>query len=304
MRYIRHEEINKGEKKLKKMVLRITVSVLLCFSLCFSAAAAEMLVPVGKVVGLSLAEGSVTVVDFDQELGTCAREAGLQLGDDITKVDGAVIDSTADLHQALNKSDGSVKLTVTRNGREHQLCVNPAATADGPKLGVYVREGVSGIGTITYYDPDTGSFGALGHGVSNGQGQTVSMRSGTIYQASVAAVKRGQIGQPGQLKGTVDVTAPIGSLRRNCGHGVFGSCERFSGEPIPVGQAEKGSAQILSNIHGDAVETFAVEITKVFENEESGRDMMLRVTDPALLETTGGIVAGMRVSYNRDNTET
>ena len=264
-----HLQTEKGGEKVKKMVFRTVVAAVLCFVVTLSAAAAQMLVPVGKVVGLSLVDGSVTVVAFDETLGT-------------------------DLHQALKKSDGSVKLTVKRNRQEHTISVNPAVSDQGPRLGVYIREGVTGIGTVTYYDPDSGTFGALGHGVSDSRGKLAQMNSGCIYQATVTSVRQGVCGKPGQLRGSVSASQPIGNLQINCGSGVFGSCEAFSGEALPTGQAQVGPAKILSNVNGDAVETFSVEITKLYDcTDGNGRDLMLKVTDSQLLDTTGGIVAGM-----------
>ena len=279
---------------MKKIFFRTVVATVLCFSIQISAAAAQLLIPVGKVVGLSLSEGSVTVVAFDDTLGGPAREAGLQVGDEIVTVDATTIDSAADLHHALERSDGTVRVTVSRNQKQHELSIAPSVTADGPRLGVYIREGVTGIGTITYYDPDSGTFGALGHGVSDARGKLAQMNTGSIYPASVVSVKPGQTGKPGQLKGSVSGAVPIGQLQRNCPYGVFGSCKRFSGEALPVGKAVQGPAEILSNINGDAVETFSVEITKLFdEDNDTGRDLMLCITDPQLLHVTGGIVAGM-----------
>lgn len=279
---------------MRKTIFRAVFLTALCFAVALSAAAAEMLIPVGKVVGLSLAEGTVTVVAFDDKIGGEAQKAGLKIGDEIVSIDGTQIDSAADLHEALTKSDGRVQITLNRDRQQRQIVMNPAVTDQGPRLGVYIREGVTGIGTITYYDPESGEFGALGHGVSNSQGKLARMDAGRIYQASVTSVKAGRVGQPGQLKGAVSALTPIGQLRVNCEHGVFGSCESFTGEALPVGQAQKGPAKILSNISGDTVETFCVEITKVFdEDNDNGRDLMLCVTDPDLLDTTGGIVAGM-----------
>ena len=283
-----------GDKEMKKMSFRICAVTVLLWNLTLSASAAGRLVPVGKVVGLSLTDGSVTVVAFDDELGGPAREAGIKIGDEILTVDGAAIDSAADLRAALTQSDGSITVTVSRESREHQLELMPAVSGDGPRLGVYVREGVTGIGTVTYYDPDSGTFGALGHGVSDQTGSLAQMERGQIYHATVLSVRKGECGKPGQLKGAVSSTEPMGELRTNCSFGVFGSCDPFGGEALPIGQAVEGDATILSNINGEDVESFTVRITKVSTpGTTPGRDLTLQVTDPALLNATGGIVAGM-----------
>ena len=287
---------------MKKLVFRAVLGSVLMFSVCVSTLAAEFLIPVGKVVGLSLAEGSVTVVAFDETLGGAARAAGLEVGDEILSLDGQTVDSAQDLQQALTQSDGTIRLTVARESQKLDLTWNPAVTDQGPKLGIYVREGITGIGTITYYDPDSGTFGALGHGVSGAAGDLAPMLSGNIYAATVTAVRQGKSGDPGQLKGAVESLEPLGSLYRNCRFGIFGTCTPFRGEVLPTGEATLGSARILSNISGDSVEVFQVEILRLADDDnDTGRDMMLKVTDEKLLTATGGIVAGMGVSYNKDN---
>ena len=171
--------------------------------LSLTAFAQRMLIPVGKVVGLSLEEGSVTVAAFDDILGGAAREAGIQIGDEIVSVDGREIDSAEDLHGALMCSDGRVELVLRRRGQEQQVTMSPAITPDGPKLGVMIREGITGIGTVTYYDPAGACFGALGHGVSDNRGQVCQMESGAIYLATVAGIRAGIPGKPGQLRGAL-----------------------------------------------------------------------------------------------------
>ena len=285
-------ERKKGEKRVKRIYFRGAAAAVLCICMSFGASAARMLIPVGKVVGLSLADGSVTVAEFSEELGESARRAGLKVGDDIRVVDGRPVDSAAQLHEALSRSDGTVELTVGRGGKEHSLTLEPEVTAQGPRLGVWIREGVTGIGTVTYYDPESGSFGALGHGISTGG--ILAQGTGNIYPAMVSGLRRGQAGTPGQLRGSVMSREALGTLTVNCGRGIFGQCGSFSGEPLPVGMPRAGRAQILCNVTGDRVERYEVEITSLSDSPNpAGRDMELKVTDPALLETTGGIIAGM-----------
>ncbi len=282
---------------MKRGIFRGAVFAALMLSLAPGARASQLLIPVGRVVGLSLRDGSVTVAAFDDTLGQDARKAGVQIGDDIVSVNGQNIDTAADLNEALRCSSGSVTLELCREGESRSVRLEPPITENGPRLGVYVREGITGIGTVTYYDPSSGSFGALGHGISTAEGQLAPMRTGAVYQAQVEDVRRGKIGAPGQLKGAVASPEPIGSLSVNTAFGVFGSCESWDGTPMPTAEPHEiqtGPATILSNVNGDCVETFDVEIVKLYQNDPStGRDLMLRVTDPDLLKATGGIVAGM-----------
>ena len=282
---------------MKRKIFRCLAAVALGVLYSVPAFAAELLIPVGEVVGLSLSEGTVTVAAFHEVYGVAAREAGVQIGDEIVRVDGRQVDSAADLCEALKRSDGTVEVELCRGGRSRSVKLSPAATAEGPRLGVYVREGVTGIGTVTYYDPDRGTFGCLGHGISDSRGDLAAMDSGWVYEAAVESVKRGLAGEPGQLRGAVEAQTPLGTLAANTAFGVFGSGAQWTGEALPVAQAgevREGSAQILSNIRGDEVALYDVELIKCASHPEpTGRDILLRVTDPELLEATGGIVAGM-----------
>ena len=277
---------------MRRNLIRALAAGAVLLGMCPQVLAARLLVPVGKVVGLRIDEGSVTVAAFDDVYGGAAKRAGLKIGDDILSVDGADVDTADDLRRALQRSDGTVELSVARSGERKALTLHPEVSKDGPKLGVYVREGISGIGTVTYYDAQRGVFGALGHGVSTPAGEPAASKAGVLLPATVQAVRRGAVGKPGQLKGLVETEA-IGTLTGNGACGVFGVCQPFQGEALPTGQAKVGKASILSNVEGDAVEAFSVEILRLYRREEPGRDLLLRVTDEKLLETTGGIVAGM-----------
>ena len=280
---------------MKRKFLRGLTAAVLMILYSVPAHASRLLVPVGEVVGLSLSEGTVTVAAFHESHGAAAREAGIQIGDEILSVDGAAVDSVGDLYDALKRSGGTVTLRLRRSGRDRQVKLSPTATAEGPRLGVYVREGVTGIGTVTYYDPDRGTFGCLGHGISDSRGALAPMRSGWVYDAAVESVKRGRAGEPGQLKGAVEARTPTGRLSANTAFGVFGSGVKWTGEALPAaqpGQVREGPAQILSNVSGEEIALYDVEILKCRPDGE-GRDLVLRVTDPELLSATGGIVAGM-----------
>ena len=201
------------------------------------ARAAELLIPVGKVVGLQLRDGSVTVAAFDDVLGADAKAAGLKIGDEIIQIDETAIGCPEDVRRALETCDGDAELTLRRGSRRCTVTVPTRESADGPRLGVYLRQGIAGIGTVTFYDPDTGKFGALGHGVSETGGGLLNMKSGNAYDAAVLSVKRGKCGEPGQLKGTADPANAIGTLLRNTPQGVFGVTKQGrKGHPLHGGK--------------------------------------------------------------------
>ncbi len=286
--------------------LTICIAMAMFFSFLPVSAQAEALIPVGKVVGLELQNGTVTVAALDESM-EAAKTAGVQPGDVILAIDSRPVSCAEDVRRALERSDGTVALTVRRQGSQVELNLCPEITAQGPKLGVYLRQGVTGIGTVTWYDPAEKSFATLGHGVNGTDGKLLKMTQGTAYAARVLTVKKGKIGTPGQLMGAIDAQAPAGELTANTQQGVFGtSAGGWEGklvETAPASQIRTGKATILSTVGGDEVREYSVEILKIYPKSKlSGRNLLLKITDPALLEATGGIVQGMGVSYNRDNT--
>lgn len=281
-----------------KRILRCTGFFLVCILLLSQSVLAQSLIPVGEVIGIELADGSVTVAGFDETLGANARREGLQTGDKILKIDDTSVTSAQDVRYALERSDGRVEVSVLREGKEKKLNIHPQITPDGPKLGVYLKQGVTGVGTVTWYDPDTGEFGALGHGVNTPDGDLLDMKQGKVYRATVVSVKKGAVGDPGQLMGALKEDIPMGTLSQNTTRGIFGTTPTgWTGEELETAEPEEirtGAAVIRSTVAGDRVQEYSVEILKIYPNAgAAGRNMLLKVTDPALLSATGGIVQGM-----------
>ena len=283
---------------MKKWINRTSIFAVCVWLLALSASAARMLIPVGQAIGLELGDNTVTVAAFDGNLGSAAQSAGLQVGDQILSVNDQAIHTAGDVRNALDHSDGIVEVTVQRSTKTEVIRLSPAITENGPKLGVYLKQGVTGVGTVTWYDPETGKFATLGHGVNNARGELLNMVSGKAYSATVVSVRKGTSGDPGQLMGALKEAQPIGTLYKNTVQGVFGTTQiGWKGEPLPVGalsDVRTGDAKIRCTVQGDTVREYSVEILKVYPRSgASGRNMLLKITDPALLETTGGIVQGM-----------
>ena len=258
--------------------------------------AAELLIPVGKIIGLQLLDDTVTVADYDETLGDNAREAGLKIGDEIVKVQDMPVRCAQDVADAIENAK-SVDLTVRRGSKLSTIQLCPYQTSQGTRLGIYLRQGIAGVGTVTFYDPETGEFGTLGHGVSSAKGVLLKMTRGQAYEAQLQAVRKGKPGEPGQLKGTAG-GEPFGELIKNTPQGVFGiSHQGWKGEPIPTAayeQIETGSAAIRCTVDGDNTQEYSVEILKIYpQTRNDGRNFLLKVTDEDLLDITGGIVQGM-----------
>ena len=272
--------------------------------------AARQLIPVGRTVGIKLFSDGVMVIGLSEVVGettsSCpAKECGLKEGDIITQVNETEIQSAESLRDTLQSAgQEEVTLHVLRGGQALELEARAALGADDNcyRLGAWTRDSMAGIGTITFYDPERGVFGALGHGINDiDTFELIPLASGSVMESTVANVVRGQCGTPGELQGKFDLTHDVGTLYANTDAGVFGTLEEpayVSGQdPLPAegrSAAKVGKATILSNVAGNSVCEYEIEITKLYHDlSDSGRNLMIRVTDPRLLEETGGIVQGM-----------
>ena len=281
---------------IKKIMAAITATVL-CFMLS-AAALAESLVPGGGAVGIRMTTDGVVVagiseVETSSGKRSPAADAGLKKGDVITRLGGSEIATAQDFKAALSALDGS-KTTVTfeRGGKQKQLNITPAQGTDGAwKLGLWLRDGISGVGTLTFFDPATGVYGALGHCISGDDGEALPLGDGGIYGAEIVGIVQGTVGAPGQLDGKTDAAAFLGDIRINCGCGIFGTAD-FDGETMETGEFETGPATIRCTLEGSQTREYGIEIKKVYSSSES-TTVMLTVTDPELIALTGGIVQGM-----------
>ena len=283
---------------MKRIINLIAAAAISLSLLPGQAFASELLIPVGRVVGLELSDDTVTVAAFDDASGSAAKDAGLRIGDEILTIDETTIDSTEDVRRALERCDGDIDLCIARDGKQHRFTLIPQSTEDGPRLGIYLRQGIAGIGTVTWYDPQTNRFGTLGHGVSEADGGLLDMTQGSAFPARVLSVKKGKCGEPGQLRGSAEVNCPCGPLLKNTPQGVFGTCHKgWDGVALPTADYEEvkpGPAAIRSTVCSKGVQEYSVEIIKIYPKDKSdNRNFLLRVTDPQLLAQTGGIVQGM-----------
>ena len=283
---------------MKRSIRAIAVAMVLFFNISPAARAAQLLVPGGQLVGIELQNDTVTVAAFDDACGAAARKAGLQIGDQILAVNGREVKNAEDVRRSLKDSSGEVELAILRGSKRLNLRLIPADTREGKRLGVYLRQGIAGVGTVTFYDPESDMFGTLGHGVNDGKGTLMAMTRGKACDAAVASVRKGKPGDPGQLKGSADGTVVFGEIQKNTPQGVFGrSRNGILGEKLPVAAFEDvhlGAAVIRSTVSGERVGEYSVEILKIYPADRADcRNFLIRVTDPELLKATGGIVQGM-----------
>ncbi len=253
------------------------------------------------VIGLS----DVETVDGKKLLP--AKDVGIKTGDILMEINREKLDGTENLIRQIENSRGEkLKLRIRRDSSIIETEIKPVKAADDKKyhIGLWVRDSTAGIGTLTFYDPVTKSFGALGHGITDiDTGTLMPVSEGEILESNILAVKKGQPGNPGELKGVfIEDKNKLGIIQKNCNYGIYGTLRedainRINSKQYPVAlrsQVKEGNASILANIDGKSVEEFSVEIQKVSrQNLSSTKGMIIKITDKRLLNATGGIVQGM-----------
>lgn len=263
----------------------------------------------GEIVGIYLKTSGILVVGTSEITDAAGQihtpaENFLQSGDYILAVDGTPVTKKEDLSSLVRQSDGKdLLLTVRRNGQEFPIRIHPCADSSGTYyLGAWVRDDSQGIGTLTYYETG-GSFGALGHGISDADtASLLSVDGGSLYASTIRGITKGADGVPGSLSGLICYgdSYYLGEVAKNCSGGIFGTLTQpaissLAGTAIPVGYAQEvhtGAATILSSISGQ-VKEYTIDIERIHLFDDENKSIVLRVTDPELLETTGGIVQGM-----------
>lgn len=264
----------------------------------------------GSPVGIYMETEGVLIIDSGEIRNAegilqSPAEHIVQPGDYIRKVNGKVLESKKQLIKMVNENQGNpMEMEVMRNEEMIMVSLTPIQTEDGSyKLGLWVRDNIQGIGTLTYID-ETGRFGALGHGISDvDTGEQLNIAQGELYDARILSVQKGTSGSPGELRGVIDYQEylKLGEISRNTSNGITGRLYTGKGselhkeayEIILKQDLQTGPAYILSDV-GDGVKEYDIQIVKIDRNaKDSNKSFVIQVTDPELLNKTGGIVQGM-----------
>ena len=296
----------KYRNKCKNII--ISAALVICvFSQSVPAFATQerMLVPMGCTMGIQMYTDGVLVVGLSAtqngQAPSPAAIAGIIPGDLITALGEKKISSADEFKAEMGKLTGeSISITVRRGNETLQMTVEPNVKSGAPELGIWLRDSVSGIGTMTFYDPQTGMYGGLGHGINDFEtGVIMPLGRGDIFNCTVIEIKKGCPGAPGELCGDFSGRSTCGSILKNTGFGIFGKLNSNLSDvtkAIPAAdddEIELGKAMVLANIEGTKNEEFEIEITRVYRGNTDGRSLMISVKDKKLLEKTGGIVQGM-----------
>ena len=307
---------NSGEKTINK-IGNETLSVSLFDKLFIKSVDVSVLprttvIPVGNIAGVKLYTNGVLVVGMSEIEGEDSKtykpyeNTGIEEGDTIIKINDNLISSTDDLIEKVNMSKGEkVEIEYIHDEETKECSITPVKTSkEEYKLGLWVRDSAAGVGTVTFYEPSTQSFGALGHGITDiDTGDLLNIASGEFVTAKVLNIKKGENGNPGKIQGTVEEQETIGDITKNTEFGIYGKIQDLSSLNIDTSkemevamreEIELGKATILCSLDNQTVKEYEIEITKIYrDNNYNNKSMEIKVTDEELIEKTGGIIQGM-----------
>lgn len=281
-------------------------------SMAIESLPTRRVVPGGHSIGVLLQSrgimvvGFAPVVDKDGNKVYPARDKGIEIGDLVYRVDGQMVSSENELAQIIDdKKKDSISLSIKRRDKFINVAVEPVPCGETGRyrIGLFVRDGIVGVGTLSFWDPNTREYAALGHIIVDADTrQGIDVLQGKIVSASIQTIKRGKPGQPGEKIGVFSGEGQIeGTISKNTFHGIYGKTGVDINNPISsytmeVGyahQIREGPAEIYTVVNGEDIEKFSVMIEKVYPERNNGKGMIIRVTDPRLLNLSGGIVQGM-----------
>ncbi len=266
-------------------------------------------IPIGSVAGIKLYTNGVLVVGMSEIQGMDNKKykpyenTGIQEGDRIIAVNNTDIENTEDLMKNVNMSNGNeVKIKYVHNQKSLECSIKPIETSSKEyKLGLWVRDSAAGVGTVTFYEPSSQSFGALGHGITDiDTEQLIDIASGEFVTTKILNVVKGESGNPGRIQGTVDNQKNIGEIYKNTKFGIYGKVDNISTlnidnskemELATRDEIKTGKATIMCSLENEKIEEYEIEIEKIFkDNNYDNKSMLIKVTDSRLLEKTGGII--------------
>ena len=265
-------------------------------------------VPLGKAIGMRLYTEGVLVVGMSEIEGKKPYEnSGIETGDKIVEVNNVEIKSTDELIQCVNSANGSsVEIKYINDKNEEEVAnIKPVKTSENEyKLGLWVRDAAAGVGTLTFYEPSTGSFAALGHGINDVDTyELIDIANGEIVTTNIIDIVKGEKGSPGEIRGIIEGERTIGNVSKNTSFGVYGNMldttslninKESELEVANRSEIKLGKAEIMCELENGKVEKYEIEIQKIFlDNNSDNKSILIKVTDEELIEKTGGIIQGM-----------
>ena len=269
-------------------------------------------IPVGQVSGIKLFTSGVLVVGMSEIKGLDNvkykpyENSGLKEGDTIVQIEDKYVTDTKELINIVNSSNGrKLKIKYVRNEDSLECSIKPVKTGETEyKLGLWVRDSAAGIGTMTYIEPSTNGFAALGHGITDiDTGNVLNISNGQFITTKVLSIIKGINGNPGKIQGSINEQSEIGTINKNSVFGIYGKVndntkiKLISNKSIDVAlrnEIKLGEAKILCSLDGELAKEYKIQIDKIYlNNDYDNKSMLIKVTDEDLIEKTGGIIQGM-----------
>ena len=269
-------------------------------------------IPVGQVSGIKLYTSGVLVVGMSEINGLDNKKSkpyensGILEGDTIVEVEGQQISHTKQLIEKVNSSKGKeMKIKYVRNTDILECSIKPTQTSNREyKLGLWVRDSAAGIGTMTYFEPSTNNFAALGHGITDiDTGNILNISNGEFITTKVLSIIKGQYGNPGKIQGSINEQSKIGEINKNTLFGIYGKVEDISKLKIDTqksidvatrNEIKLGEATILCSLDGEKAKEYKIQIDRIYlNNNYDNKNILVKVIDEELIKKTGGIIQGM-----------
>ncbi len=264
-------------------------------------------IPMGKAIGMKLYTEGVLVVGMSEIQGQKPYEgSGIETGDMIVEINNEPINSTDELIECVNRSNGeSLEIKYISNEEEKTTSIAPAKDSDNEyKLGLWVRDAAAGVGTLTFYEPSTGNFAALGHGINDVDTyDLIQIANGELVTTNILDIVKGEDGSPGEIRGSIENGTTLGKVSKNTALGIYGNITDVSRLNISTAKEMEvanrseittGKAEIMCELENGKIQNYEIEIQKIFiDNNENNKSMLIKVTDEELIEKTGGIIQGM-----------
>lgn len=293
--------------KVRNKLLLLFITILTAFAIInktvFVSAQTEYLYLGGLPAGFTIKSNGAVVIGLSEvvtENGifSPAKNADIQIGDILTKIDKQEIYGSESIAKILKESKGNpLEISVVRKGEIFTTYLTPKQDKNGNyKLGVFLRDDLSGIGTITYFTKD-GKFASLGHPILNENKSIMDIKSGKAYLCSIVGIQKGEKGKAGELQGIFIDDRKIGQILKNTQTGIYGKIENtFDYTNLPqmeISSAKMGKARIFTCIDGETVQEFAISIVKIDNKNKENKNFVIKINDKNLLSVTGGILQGM-----------
>lgn len=235
------------------------------------------------------------------------ENTGIEEGDRIISINDKKIETTEELIQTVNSSNGkeiTIKYISENKNTEETASIIPVKTKENEyKLGLWVRDAAAGVGTATFYEPETGMFASLGHGITDiDTGNLITISDGELVTTNIVSIQKGEKGKPGEIRGSIEASKEIGQVSKNTAFGIFGKITnkanlKITSQEIEVASRDEiktGKAQIICEIEQGKRQYYDIEIERIYtSNNNDNKSMLIKVTDKELLEKTGGIIQGM-----------